>query len=48
MDLLREQAQVLTGNPETPIADLPPFDLASLKQCTLLDACLKETLRMHP
>jgi len=43
-----EQSMVLTGKPDTHGRNLPPLDLDSLKQCTLLDQVLKETLRIHP
>ncbi|KAI9028573.1 cytochrome P450 [Hyaloraphidium curvatum] len=46
--LIREQSEVLTGKPDTKPADLPEMDYESLKKMELLDACLKETLRIHP
>lgn len=46
--LLREQAEVLTGNPDADPKSLPPLDYDSLKKMDLLDACLKETLRIRP
>jgi sterol 14alpha-demethylase len=47
-DLLKEQSMVLTGKPDTPIEQLPQFDYDQLRQMTLLDCVMKETLRMHP
>lgn len=46
--VLREQSEVLTGKPDTNPADLPELDYDSLKKMDLLDACLKETLRINP
>ncbi|KAI9005243.1 cytochrome P450 [Gaertneriomyces semiglobifer] len=46
--LLKEQSEVLTGKPDTPIKDLPDFDYDQLRKFTLLDCAMKETLRLHP
>eukprot|EP00842_Homolaphlyctis_polyrhiza_P006957 jgi/Hompol1/850/HPOL_004254-RA len=47
-DLLREQSMVLTGKPDTPIDQLPVFDYDQLREFTLCDCVMKETLRLHP
>ncbi|KAI8616458.1 cytochrome P450 [Chytriomyces sp. MP71] len=46
-DLLKEQSMVLTGKPDTPAHLLPDLTLESLKQLTLMDCVMKETLRLH-
>ncbi|KAJ3236183.1 Lanosterol 14-alpha-demethylase [Chytriomyces hyalinus] len=46
-DLLKEQSMVLTGKPDTPAHLLPELTLESLKQLTLMDCVMKETLRLH-
>ncbi|KAI8928207.1 cytochrome P450 [Entophlyctis helioformis] len=46
--LIREQSQVLTGKPDTPIDQLPNFTYEQLREFTLLDCVMKETLRIHP
>jgi sterol 14-demethylase len=46
--LLKEQSEVLTGKPNTKPTDLPELDYDSLRKMDLLDACLKETLRIRP
>ncbi len=47
-ELMKEQARVLTGNPDTPPSEWPPLTYDALKQLNLLDACIKETLRVRP
>ncbi|KAJ3346014.1 Lanosterol 14-alpha-demethylase [Entophlyctis luteolus] len=46
-DLLKEQSMVLTGKPDTPPHLLPDFDYDTLRQLTLMDCVMKETLRLH-
>ncbi|KAJ3380334.1 Lanosterol 14-alpha-demethylase [Lobulomyces angularis] len=43
-----EHSMILTGKTDTPKKDLPDLTFETLKQCTFLDNCLKETLRIHP
>ncbi|KAJ3173483.1 Lanosterol 14-alpha-demethylase [Geranomyces variabilis] len=45
--LLREQAEVLTGDPNTPPHLLPELTYDALRKCTLLDRVMKESLRLH-
>ncbi|KAJ3154064.1 Lanosterol 14-alpha-demethylase [Geranomyces michiganensis] len=45
--LLREQAEVLTGDPDTPPHLLPELTYDALRQCALLDRVMKESLRLH-
>ncbi|KAJ3191404.1 Lanosterol 14-alpha-demethylase, partial [Entophlyctis luteolus] len=46
-DLLKEQSMVLTGEPDTPPHLLPDLDYDTLRQLTLMDCVMKETLRLH-
>lgn len=46
-ELLEEQSMILTGKPNTPANELPDFDYDQLKEFTLLDCVMKETLRLH-
>ncbi len=45
----KEMSTVLTGHPNTPWKEMPTdFDYDQLKKFTILDYCMKETLRLHP
>jgi len=46
-DLLKEQSLVLTGKVDTPVHELPSFTYEQLREFTLLDCVMKETLRLH-
>ncbi|KAJ3043887.1 Lanosterol 14-alpha-demethylase [Rhizophlyctis rosea] len=46
--LLKEQSEVLTNQPDTPISKLPDFDYDHLRRMPLLDCVIKESLRLHP
>ncbi|KND04343.1 uncharacterized protein SPPG_00074 [Spizellomyces punctatus DAOM BR117] len=48
VDLLKEQAEVLTGDATTPPHQLPALSYDALRNLPLLEAVLKETLRLHP
>ncbi|KAJ3041262.1 Lanosterol 14-alpha-demethylase [Rhizophlyctis rosea] len=47
-ELIKEQSEVLTGSPDTPISSLPSFDYDQLRKMPLLECVMKETLRLHP
>ncbi|KAJ3066734.1 Lanosterol 14-alpha-demethylase [Podochytrium sp. JEL0797] len=46
-ELLKEQSMVLTGKPDTPAHLLPDLTLETLKQLSLMDCVMKESLRLH-
>jgi cytochrome P450 len=46
-ELLKEQSRVMTGIDDTPPHELPAFTYDTLKECTLLENVMKETLRLH-
>ncbi|KAJ3046631.1 Lanosterol 14-alpha-demethylase, partial [Rhizoclosmatium hyalinum] len=46
-DLLKEQSMVLTGKPDTPAHLLPDLTYETLRQLSLMDCVMKETLRLH-
>ncbi|KAI9093850.1 cytochrome P450 [Phlyctochytrium arcticum] len=46
-ELLAEQATVLTGEASTPTHKLPDLTYEHIRQMPLLEACMKESLRLH-
>ncbi|KAJ3337421.1 Lanosterol 14-alpha-demethylase [Gonapodya sp. JEL0774] len=46
--LYKEQAEALTGDPSAPPSSLRPLDFDDLKRLPLLEACIKEILRIRP
>ncbi|KXS21615.1 cytochrome P450 [Gonapodya prolifera JEL478] len=47
-DLLKEQVEALLGDPSAPTSNLPPLEFDHLKKLPLLEACIKEILRIRP
>ncbi|KAJ3040994.1 Lanosterol 14-alpha-demethylase [Rhizophlyctis rosea] len=46
-ELLKDQSQVITGQPNTPVSALPDPTYDDIRKMKLLDCVLKESLRLH-